>query len=87
LRTAVNEAKDDPRITFDVYMDGVSAARLGLPSNATFQQRVNAMADIGDGGGGGPFAWELSLLRSEGMLPNVRFIEGGNVVENPFRGS
>lgn len=85
IRQGIKEASaDNPSVVFEVYLDGLTASRLGLDKGADLAARVNKMADIGDAGRGNMFAWELSELRKAGLLGRARFFENGATLPNPF---
>ncbi|MFF7633530.1 DUF6531 domain-containing protein [Kitasatospora sp. NPDC008050] len=85
LTEAIKRAQGaNPTTTFDFYMDGLSADRLGLDSGASLKDRITILADYGDQDRGGPVAWEVSQLRAAGLLSRLSFFEDGAALQNPF---
>lgn len=73
---SLQEGVVDPSMKFTVSLDGMSGS-------STYSQVMGA-ATRGDSGAGGYTDWEMAQLFQGGRLPDVTFVRGGSVVENPW---
>lgn len=75
-QTTAMETIANPETTITVSLDGVSGT-------STYSQFMSA-AQQGLGANPTPFNWEMGQIYAAGRQGSVQFIQGGQIIPNPF---